>query len=57
VIIRTADEDDFFACPPHVADVSISRYVRSQVSEMAGAVCVRQPARDQQRWGSHDYIF
>ncbi len=50
VIVRTADEDHFFAHPPHVADVRISRDVRSQVSEMAGAVCVRQPAGDEQRW-------
>ena len=32
MVVRTADEEDFFACPPHVADVRVGRDVRSQMT-------------------------
>jgi len=57
VVIRTADEDNVLACPPHVADIRISRDVCSQMAKMAGAVGIRQPARDEQRWRIHHYVL
>jgi hypothetical protein len=57
MVIRTADEDDLFACPPHIADIRIGRDVCPQVPEMAGAVGVRQPAGNQQRRFFHEYFF
>jgi hypothetical protein len=49
MIVRTADKYYFLSRPPHIADVRISGNVRSQVSKVAGAICVWQPACDQQR--------
>jgi hypothetical protein len=57
VIVGTADKHDLLAHTPHVADIRIGRDVCSQVSKVAGTVCIREPARDQQRWGVHDYFF
>jgi hypothetical protein len=57
VVVRPADKYHVLPDPPQVPDIEICRYIRPEMSDMAGPVGVRQPACHQHRGISHQYIF
>ena len=56
MIIGPADKNNLLTNPALIADIKVSRDIRTKVAEMAGAVGIREPAGYEDGSFTHHYL-